>query len=256
MQTRLFDPDDPKVMSARQFEPVAFVREGMDRYAQEQGMGPLKDPSHTLQNDHQRGFAQYLAYRDALQAPGDTPGAKESYAAATEHIHRQYDFMTRPVEHGGLGITHEVTADDPYPDSASMAADVRDNRRIRTYATATTNAGDKQAPTLQAFDNDTNDKLRAVHDVFGHAATGRGFSRHGEEAAYQLHRQTFPTEALGAMTSELRGQNSYLNYGPDAQFPDVGSRMVTMPDWTSQVGPLPKQPKRKPQQYEQLRLDV
>lgn len=246
---RLFDPDDPKVMSARQFEPVAFAREGLERYAKEQGFGPLKDPHPSLQVNHQRGFAQYLAYRDALNAPGDTPGAKESYAAATEHIQRQHEFMTRPVEQGGMGITHEVVPHDPYPDSAAMAADLRENRRIRTYATATTAAGDKQAPTLQAFDNDTNDKLRAVHDVFGHAATGRGFSRHGEEAAYQLHRQTFPAEALGAMTSELRGQNSYLNYGPDAQFPDVGSRMVTMPDWTAGNGPLPKPkvPKRQPQ---------
>ena len=256
MQTRLFNPDDPNVVSARQFEPVAFAREGLERYAKEQGFGPIKDPSPQLQNDHERGFAQYLAYRDALNTPGDTPGAKASYDAATEHIHRQYDFMTRPQEQGGLGVTHEVVAHDPYPDPVSMADDLRTNRRIRTYATATTNAGDKQAPTLQAFDNDTNDKLRAIHDVFGHAATGRGFSRHGEEASYQLHRQSFPPEALGAMTSELRGQNSYLNYGPDAQFPDVGSRKITMPDWTAEVGPLPKQPKRKPQQYEQLRLDV
>jgi hypothetical protein len=246
---QLFNPDDPSVMHARQFEPVAYVREGLSAYNKEHGFPDIQEPSHTLQNNHKRGHAQYLAYRDALAAPGDTPGAKESYDAATEHIKRQYEFMVRPQEQGGLGITHEVTTDDPYPDAASMAEDVRNNRRIRTYATASTNVGGEQAPTLQAFDNDTNDKLRAVHDVFGHASMGRGFTRHGEEAAYQMHRQTFPPEAQAAMASELRGQNSFLNYGPDSEFPDVGSRMITMPDWASDTGPLPKpkSSKKKPQ---------
>lgn len=235
-QGRLFDPQK---VTSRQFEPVDFVAEGAKRFASEQGLN-WKQPSNQLQVDHQRGRAQERAYRAALVSPEDHPGIKESYAAATEHINKQYDFMTRPVEQGGMGITHETVHDDPYPTPQAMADDLRQNRRIRTYATATTAAGDKQAPTLQAFDNDTNDKFRAVHDVFGHGAIGRGFSRHGEEAAYVSHKQMFPKEAHAALASETRGQNSYLNYGSESEFPNVGSRMVGMPDWASKTGKLPK----------------
>ena len=241
-QLQLFNPDDPEVIPHHEFSPVDFVKEGMEKYNQDNGLGKLQHATGYTHVDPLRGHLQYLAYRNALRQPEDTPGADASYAAATEHINKQYEYMTKPVEEGGLGITHEVTTDDPYPDAASMADDLRTNRRIRTFATATTNAGgaqEGQAATLQAFDNDTNDRFRAVHDVIGHGGTGRGFSRNGEEAAYRLHMQTFPPEALPAIASELRGQNSYLNYSPEHQFPDVGSRMITMPDWASGTDPIP-----------------
>ena len=61
--------------------------------------------------------------------------------------------------------------------------------------------------------DEVNDRFRAVHDAFGHAAIGRGFDRNGEEAAYQSHAEMFTATALPALASETRGQNSALNYG-------------------------------------------
>ena len=90
------------------------------------------------------------------------------------------------------------------------------------------------------FTNEENDKFRAVHDTFGHAAIGRGFSRHGEEAAFLSHRQMFPPEAHAALTSETRGQNSFLNYGPTGDFPDQspGTKLIGLPSWASATGKL------------------
>lgn len=235
MHGRLFDPS---TVSAHQFEPVGFVQEGARRYAAERGM-KWEEPDPQLQNTHVRGHVQQQAYREAMNRPDERRGIAKSYEHATQHIGDQYDFMTRPEHEGGLGIKHEVVTDDPYDSPHAMAEDLRVNRRIRTYATATTSAGAEQAPTNQAFDNDTNDKFRAVHDVFGHAAIGRGFSRHGEEAAFVSHRQMFPPQAHAALASETRGQNSYLNYGKENEFPDVGSRRIGMPSWASKVGDLP-----------------
>ncbi len=61
------------------------------------------------------------------------------------------------------------------------------------------------------FSNAQNDKFRAVHDYFGHAATGRGFGQDGEEAAWVHHSQMFTEKARGALTTETRGQNSFFN---------------------------------------------
>jgi hypothetical protein len=56
--------------------------------------------------------------------------------------------------------------------------------------------------------------FRAVHDAFGHAKHGVGFRARGEENAFQSHARMYSPEALPAVASETRGQNSWVNYGP------------------------------------------
>lgn len=86
-----------------------------------------------------------------------------------------------------------------------------------------------------------NDLFRAVHDAFGHGMEGAGFRAQGEENAWQAHARLFTGTALGAITSETRGQNSWLNYGPsgesnqnaaigDTVFADQKTGL--MPEWT------------------------
>lgn len=260
-QGQLFDPAK---LSAHQFEPVAHVAEGARRYAESRGLN-WAPPAPQLQVDPERGFAQQDAFRKAMAAPTEAPGIRESYDRMTAHVLDQHAFMTRSTAEGGLGLTHEVVPHDPYASVQDLAEDVRTNRRVRTLATSTTATSGgprydgsdwQETPTRQVFDDATNDKFRAVHDVFGHVATGRGFSRHGEEAAYQSHMQMFPQAAHAALASETRGQNSYLNYGRENEFPDVGARPIGMPDWASQVGALPDltPPKRSAPRVVQRRL--
>tara|TARA_R110000782_G_scaffold198381_1_gene287411 strand:- start:166 stop:3522 length:3357 start_codon:yes stop_codon:yes gene_type:complete len=59
-----------------------------------------------------------------------------------------------------------------------------------------------------------NDLFRAVHDAFGHGIEGAGFRARGEENAWLSHSKLFTGPALKAITSETRGQNSWVNYGP------------------------------------------
>ncbi len=90
-----------------------------------------------------------------------------------------------------------------------------------------------------------NDLFRAVHDAFGHGLEGAGFRAQGEENAWQAHARLFTGSALGAITSETRGQNSWLNYGPhgeknrtaaveDTVFADQKTGL--MPEWTWMEG--------------------
>lgn len=80
-----------------------------------------------------------------------------------------------------------------------------------------------------------------VHDAFGHGLEGSGFRARGEENAWQSHVRLFTGSAVGAITSETRGQNSWLNYGKfgkqnqTAKIEDTvfaEQKVGLMPEWT------------------------
>jgi hypothetical protein len=86
-----------------------------------------------------------------------------------------------------------------------------------------------------------NDIFRIVHDYFGHAKEGHGFRAEGEDNAFRSHAAMYSDAAKPAMASELRGQNSWLNFGPhgeanrtakaaDTIFAD--QKIGNMPEWT------------------------
>lgn len=64
-----------------------------------------------------------------------------------------------------------------------------------------------------------NDRFRAVHDFLAHAGGGNQFGAVGEENAYRVHASTLSPEALPALAAETRGQNSWVNFGPNAHLP-------------------------------------
>src|SRR5690606_22589305 len=76
---------------------------------------------------------------------------------------------------------------------------------------------------------------------FGHGLEGAGFRADGEENAWQAHVRLFTGAAVAAITTETRGQNSWLNFGPygernrtasveDTIFADQKTGL--MPEWT------------------------
>ena len=121
--------------------------------------------------------------------------------------------------------------DDPYARSPAMGyQDLVENGRLWVFPT------DFGFGTSAAFDPSTNpllkrvgrvgdkpdavanDAFRAVHDAFGHFGPGNPFFRApGEERAWLEHSRMYSPDARGAMTSETRGQNSWLNFGPFAE---------------------------------------
>ena len=138
--------------------------------------------------------------------PDFDPAAVPHFAAMRDETRQQFDFMTRSRRQGGLGIGVEVTDKDPYSGPSGLFNDLFHDRRMKVLATRTTGSH-------PFFSDDENDMFRAVHDVFGHAATGRGFDRHGEEAAFQAHSRMFSPLAQRAMATETRGQNAALITG-------------------------------------------
>lgn len=139
-----------------------------------------------------------------------------SFQAMRDEVGKQHDFMTNR-----LGVRTQTVDHDPYKDVHEMVDDVNRNKTLKVMGTAVTGGH-------PYFSDDDNDKFRAVHDFFGHAATGRSFDRHGEQAAYLAHSQMFSPHALGALTSETAGQNSSLilngQFGPQkvaAMHPDI-----------------------------------
>lgn len=128
--------------------------------------------------------------------PAWDDAAVPAYAAFVHELRHQADILR------AHGLRFIVQDTDPYASPADMIADVA-RGTIRVLATETTGAH----PYLTDADNDL---FRAVHDVLGHAATGRGFDRHGEEAAYRAHAAVFSPLARGALATETRGQNAAL----------------------------------------------
>jgi hypothetical protein len=64
-----------------------------------------------------------------------------------------------------------------------------------------------------------NDRFRAVHDFLAHAGGGNQFGAVGEENAYRVHASTLSDLAKRALASETRGQNSWVNFGPESHKP-------------------------------------
>ena len=251
-QGQLFDPS---TVNARQFEPVPHVVEGARRYTAQAGMPSFDvEDLASRQVNPRLGHAVAKEYdkqarvSTAMRAKfgGDAPPSRataRSFDVMHEHINRQYEHMTKPEHEGGMGIKVEIHHGETYSSPAEMAADVRENKRIKVQSTWSTSGGQERAHDV--WSNEVNDRFRAVHDVFAHATTGRSFSRHGEDVAYIAHSRMFPKEAHEALASETRGQNMQMNWGTGVFMGvDEPQHMVGAPSWVvepeSQGPPQPK----------------
>ena len=202
--------------------PSAAADSGRSRYMRQHQLG-LSTPADELARvEANPAMAhQIAAAYDELPLRDDSPEVTRAFTAMRDGVNAQFEYMT-----GELGIQVIVQDTDPYPDIRDMVADVEQNKTLRVLSTASTGG--------HPFFTDTeNDRFRAVHDFFGHAATGRGFSRHGEEAAYVAHAEMFPAEARGALATETRGQNSVFNFGSDHEFPPQKVALLPPKYWAT-----------------------
>jgi hypothetical protein len=172
------------------------------------------------------------AYEEMQHAPLD-PAVQEAYANLKRQTRAQYDALV------AAGYTFDFfdSNTDPYQGNPSASVrDLRANKHMSVYGTydgygteGITGAAIENNPMLE----DTglqwpdqagvmrpvtaNDLFRAVHDAFGHSLEGAGFRARGEENAWQAHIRLYTGTAIHAATSETRGQNSWLNYGPHGE---------------------------------------
>lgn len=183
--------------SKPQADPSDHVVAGARSYCTSKGMADPHDIDYakvktTADNTRSIGRAFH-------SLPEHDPDAVPHFESMRKEIHEQFHHMTHV-----MGIKAHFVDEDPYSTSKEMMKDVHENRTIKVLKTSKTGGH-------PFFSDEENDKFRAVHDVFGHAATGRGFDKHGEEAAYTAHSKMFSAHAQPAMETETRGQNHFYN---------------------------------------------
>ena len=148
-----------------------------------------------------------------LESDPTNPAVIKAYEALVRESREQYEYMTKD-----LGIKVDFVDYDPYnipgkngemvPDSKSMMEDVLNNKHLFVRSSAP-DFVDNPHPIMSAEENDI---FRAVHEFFGHAASGSNFRAAGEEGAWVSHSSMFSPEARRVLTTETRGQNSYYNF--------------------------------------------
>ena len=162
------------------------------------------------------------AYENLVDDPTN-PEVRAAYEALADEIGLQYESILER----GYNVEIWEGEGEPYANSAEMIEDVRDNKHMYIFGTegGFGEAGITQAQRdANAMLADTpytdvngkqlvvNDLFRFVHDFFGHTEIGNGFGPVGEENAWLAHARMFSKPARLAMTTETRGQNSWVNF--------------------------------------------
>lgn len=128
---------------------------------------------------------------------------KKSYDQLIVETQKQYDALPVKISF------HE--GDKNYENSQDMLDDVHNYNHLHVYK-----GGDDHVflgnKTIDKDGLTANDKFRAVHDYFGHSIDGYQFGKDGEENAWIEHSKMFSPLAQIALSTETRGQNSYVNY--------------------------------------------
>lgn len=200
----------------KEFEDVA------DKFSTRYGNKYPIDSYPKQDEDRARKIAQ--AYEDMKHDPSD-PRVKRAYDALISETMDQYKALE------GTGAKFEFLKPgegDPYSASPSLGyKDLVENGRLKVFPTdqgygTQTDISDnpllKRVGRVGDLDNATaNDAFRVVHDAMGHFGPGNPFFRApGEERAWLNHMQSYSPDAVPAATSETRGQNSWVNFGPRA----------------------------------------
>lgn len=164
----------------------------------------------------------------------DNPLVKRAYEEAAHEIKEQFKSLPIKVEAWkGEGEPYKKSGKENASDA--MRRDVIDNHHMWYFPTTKETFGPKGVdftghPLLEpsgikdasGHEMLTNDLLRVVHDYYAHTTTPNQFGPLGEEAAWQNHMRTIKSPlARWAITSETRGQNSWVNFNPDVFGKDI-----------------------------------
>jgi hypothetical protein len=201
-------------------KPLERVAQIADRYYQRVfgKKRPRYNGSQRLDEARARRIANAFA---AMQHNPTDPQVRAAYEAMAKETLDQYqDFLD-------AGYVVEINNEEPYANSQEMIDDLRNNQRMKIFSTES-GFGDAAITEEQRAENPllrdsgfkdvngqtmlVNDVFRAIHDFFGHAELGNSFGPKGEENAWNVHARMYSPLARAAMTTETRGQNSYVNF--------------------------------------------
>jgi hypothetical protein len=231
-----------------------------EQYAADNGID-LKRQSEYVEVDEDRAKRLADAYEQMADDSND-PKVKEAYEDLINQTIAQYQALA-DAGYKFWFMDFSIPSNEEYASTPYNALrDLRQNKEMGVFATIDGYGEDgitqeqiEANPMLAdtglmwpvgGIDGEmmpvlVNDLFRAVHDAFGHGLEGAGFRARGEENAWQAHVRLFTGPAIGAITSETRGQNSWVNFGPNAEFNRTASGSDTkyapqkvglMPEWT------------------------
>ncbi len=202
--------------------PAEYTRTVSNDYKKSVGIN-TSEGKPILAVDVERSKEIADAYENMQHNPND-PEVKAAYEAMAKETMDQYDAVKNS------GVTFEIYegVGEPYKSSEEMIKDVRDNKHLYILSTEK-DFGTEPITDTQRSENPllkdsgvvdingkpllVNDVFRGVHDFFGHTERGNSFGLIGEENAWDVHARMFTPVARRAMTSETRGQNSWVNSG-------------------------------------------
>ena len=242
-------------LPARSPGPNQRLARAAIKYMVKGGITPRRQADY-VKVDTGRAERIAQAYADMKHDP-QNPEVKAAYEALARETEAQYEALLE------TGIQIELMPDDmpdPYPEGPKQVLrDMLDNNHLWIFPTdsgygqtAITDQDIADNPLLAMSRHRdvngkpmrVNDLFRAVHDAFGHGREGVGFGPEGEENTWQSHVRMFSPQAARAMTSETRGQNSWVNYGPYGEQNRLDPRNTIyaeqkiglMPEWTMEEG--------------------
>jgi hypothetical protein len=201
-------------------EPLAEAKRIADKYF-ESTFG-RKKPNYTgtrvLDVENAKRISD--AFIAMKHAPQDLEVAR-AYRQMIKETEDQYNAII------DAGYSVVVNNTEPYKNSNEMINDLRNNKSVKIFSTESA-FGDTPITEEQRRDNPllaktkykdangvpllANDLFRFVHDFFGHSELGNSFGAKGEENAWNVHARMYSPLARRAMTTETRGQNSFVNF--------------------------------------------
>lgn len=250
-------PTEPLSVAGRTYVagPTKKAVRAAESYAS--GRGTFYAPPKTFRKVIPERATKIAAAYDAMPHAPNDPKVKAAYNAMIDETLDQWN----EIKKSGLKVEFiRPDMPDPYAKNPRAAImDVRDNNHLWVFPTESGFGGSESAhvdisgnpllrKTGEVIDGvpvTANDIFRIVHDYFGHIKYGHGFRADGEENAWRAHSAMYSPLARKAMTSETRGQNSWVNFGPygkqnrtasgaDTQY--APQKTGLLPDWVIEEG--------------------
>lgn len=232
-----------------EFGPFEPARRAAEEYMRRAGLS-YNPPRKYVKVDKARAVRIAKAF-EAMPHDPRNPAVRAAYEALVRETIAQWNV----IKETGLVVEFTPPGVDPYGNPRNAILDVVNNNHLWVFPTDDgfgVSGEDayfmEDHPLLQIVPGETisgrpvrvNDLFRIVHDYFGHVKEGVGFRADGEENAWRQHWAMFSPLARKALTVETRGQNSWVNFGPYAEFNRTASGADTiyadqkvglLPDW-------------------------
>jgi len=197
-------PKKRALSKKQQFTQIAYNY--INLFKDEFGLTFPKMLGEVINFNEETSKSIYAAYSNLKIDNSENQEVKHAYLQLVKEVEAQYEYLVNEVK---LKVT--FIENDPYDNSEHMIYDVQTNNHLKIFK------GGEPHPFLDTKDDkgvSTTEKFRVVHDFFGHAVEGNQFGRMGEEAAWIAHSKMFSPLAQRAMSTETRGQNSWVNNAP------------------------------------------